>query len=185
MAELSETATLLRQELHTQQEESRQAQRLVERQLDECQSKLQEQESQVAALQAQLAQAPHPDEIARMRKELAILKRLEFNQEHDDDEDDPSRDPYGGFGGRKDDSDNLEAVLVAKLRKAENDLVEERVRRTNLVTELDEAQAQVQSSLEAQRKSEALVASLEADLERATTSTSSSSITTTSHVDKT
>jgi hypothetical protein len=63
-----------------------------------------------------------------MKHELRILKRLEYNaEENNDDNDDidKDRDPDNTSSALSNEND-LEAVLVSKLRHAENELIMER-----------------------------------------------------------
>ena len=92
-----------------------------------------------------------------MQRELRILKRLEYNQQ-DDEEDNIPTDT---------DDDALETVLVAKLRKAEQDLIAERNERQRLATAQGTLQQQLAAAEQAKEASVQLVATLEKDLETA------------------
>jgi hypothetical protein len=98
-----------------------------------------------------------------MKRELRILKRLEYNaEENNDDNDDidKDRDPDNTSSALSDEND-LEAVLVNKLRHAEKELIMER----NLKNGLSEQElVEVSKSKE---DCERLIASLENDLQRA------------------
>lgn len=110
----------------------------------------------------QVANAPSQDTVDRMRHELRILKRLEYNAvDLDHDPDRPEMTPDAA----KD--DDLESVLVAKLRKVEAELVRERRDRSEGVKERDELQRQLATVQKALNDAEELVASLENDLQLA------------------
>ena len=116
----------------------------------------------LVSLESQLSAAPSQALVDNMKRELRILKRLEYNADDVDTDLDPEI-ARGTDDGEKD----LEAVLVAKLRRAESELVSER----NSSAELMKSNTALKQSLEqvemAKQEAEALVASLERDLERA------------------
>lgn len=110
----------------------------------------------------QVANAPSQDAVDKMRHELKILKRLEYNAV---DLDQIDHHPEMTHPDGKD--DDLESVLVAKLRKIEADLVRERREKSEGVKERDELNKQllaVQKSLDDANK---LIVSLENDLQLA------------------
>lgn len=95
-----------------------------------------------------------------MKRELAILKRLEYNA----DEFETDRDPEIAGGNEEKD---LESVLVAKLRRAESELVTERTSRSDLSMQVNALKLQLEETEEAKEAADRLVFSLERDLERA------------------
>jgi len=115
----------------------------------------------LASLESQLSSAPSQTLVDNMKRELRILKRLEYNA----DDVDTDRDPEVARG--TDDEQDLEAVLVAKLRRAENDLVSERNSKTELMKTNEELKQSLAQADKAKLEAEALVSSLESDLERA------------------
>lgn len=123
---------------------------------------------QLSSLQLQMANAPSQEVVEKMRHELRILKRLEYNAvDLDHDRDHPEMTPDIG----KD--DDLESVLVAKLRKVEADLVRERREKSEGLKardELNQKLVTVQKSLD---DAERLIASLENDLQLAVATPSS------------
>ena len=115
--------------------------------------------SQVSSLELRVANAPSQDEIDKMRHELRILKRLEYNAlDLDQDRGDPE------MAGNDDD---LESVLVSKLRKCETDLVRERREKAEGVKEKDELKRQLAEVQQSYEDAEQLIASLENDLQLA------------------
>lgn len=123
--------------------------------------------SKASALEADLAAAPSQKLVDSMRHELRILKRLEYNA----DDVDPDRDPEMTGSVQDEEMKDLESVLVAKLRRVESDLVKERNQRTDLVSACDELRRDLKETEAAKADAEKLVASLEADLEKAIAST--------------
>lgn len=98
-----------------------------------------------------------------MRHELRILKRLEYNAV-DLDHGDPDSSLAGSISGKDED---LESVLVAKLRKVEADLVRERREKSEGNRERDELNEQLETVQKSLEDAEELIASLENDLQLA------------------
>jgi homeobox protein cut-like len=96
---------------------------------------------------------------------LRILKRLEYNAADDVDHD---RDPEIARGTSEE--QELESVLLSKLRRAESELVTERVSRTEIRQEMDQLKDALSEAQQAKQQAEQLAASLERDLEKAITS---------------
>jgi len=108
----------------------------------------------------QVANSPSQDVVAKMRHELRILKRLEYNAVDYDHRDPEMTHP--DIAGKDDD---LESVLVAKLRKVEAELVRERREKSEghkARDELNQRLLAVQKSLD---DAQELIASLENDLQ--------------------
>lgn len=116
----------------------------------------------LASLESQLSTAPNQSLVDTMKRELRILKRLEYNA----DDVDAERDPEIVGGGAEGEMD-LEAVLVAKLRRAEKELISERNSKTELMKTAESLKQTLAVTERAKQESDKLVASLEMDLERA------------------
>jgi homeobox protein cut-like len=119
--------------------------------------------NRVSSLEMQVANSPSQDVVDKMRHELRILKRLEYNAVDYDHRDPEMTHP--DIAGKDDD---LEAVLVAKLRKIEAELVRERREKSEghkARDELNQRLLAVQKSLD---DAQELIASLENDLLMAT-----------------
>jgi len=114
----------------------------------------------LASLEAQLLNAPSEDTVATMRRELRILKSLEYNAIDADSDKDPEL-----TSSLKE--EDLETVLVAKLRKVESELVRERNERKTLSEQVDEMEEKVTFAEKEKKEAELLVASLESDLHKA------------------
>lgn len=115
----------------------------------------------LASLESQLSASPSQSVLDTMKRELRILKRLEYNA----DDVDTDRDPEIVGGGT--DEKDLEAVLVAKLRRAEKELISERNNKTDLMKSTESLKQALSVAEKARLESDKLVASLEKDLERA------------------
>ena len=116
--------------------------------------------NRVSSLEMQVANSPSQDVVDKMRHELRILKRLEYNAVDYDHRDPEMTHP--DIAGKDDD---LEAVLVAKLRKIEAELVRERREKSEghkARDELNQRLLAVQKSLD---DAQELIASLERDLQ--------------------
>ena len=163
LSELSHTANSLREELRHKEEaivEERQSLQATVTALESDKSIL---NSNLASLEAQLAAAPSQSLVDSMKHELRVLKRLEYNA---DDVEVGERDPE--IAGRNEDTEkDLESVLVAKLRRVESELVRERNEKSDAIKECEELKNAVAEAQQAKKESEKLVASLEADLDRA------------------
>lgn len=135
--------------------------------------------SSISSLEAQLASAPSQALLNSMKRELRILKRLEYNADDVDAPEDPEL-TGAGVSANEDEKD-LESVLVEKLRRSESDLVKERNARLDQAKECDRLKKETEAAIKAKEESEKLVQSLEKDLERAIASSSSTSSTTKAH----
>ena len=161
LSELSHTANALREELRHKEEaiaDERQTLQATISALETEQSKL---NSNLASLEAQLAAAPSQSLVDSMKHELRVLKRLEYNA---DDLEVGERDPE--MTGKNEEKD-LESVLVAKLRRVESELVKERNEKVDAKMECEELRKAVADAEKAKKESERLIASLEADLDKA------------------
>ena len=100
-----------------------------------------------------VANAPSQDVVDKMRHELRILKRLEYNAvDLDQDRGDPEMTPGN--------DDDLESVLVSKLRKCEADLVRERREKSEGAKEREELKQQLAEDQQLYEDTEQLIASL-------------------------
>jgi len=119
----------------------------------------------VNVLEGEIAKAPSKDMIENMRRELRILKKLEYNAVDIDVE---KEAPEMTSSGTSDDLNDLESVLINKLRKIEADLVKERREKTNNYQQCEELREELAKVQEAKAESDAFAARLEADLDKAT-----------------
>lgn len=115
-------------------------------------------------LEAEIAKSPSAEMINDMRRELRILKKLEFNALDID----PERETPEMTAIPDEDVSNLESVLINKLRKAEADLVKERREKNSQLQICEELKMELMKAQEEKKASDALAARLEADLDKAT-----------------
>jgi homeobox protein cut-like len=162
VAELSETAALLRDELRAQEDATVDEKRGFQTRIDALQREKASLNSNLSMLETQVASAPSQALVENMKRELRILKRLEYNA----DDVDADRDPEIA-GGAGDEEKDLETVLVGKLRRAESELVTERTTRTDLSKEVDSLKRALADAEQTKDEAEKLVSSLERDLELA------------------
>jgi homeobox protein cut-like len=170
VTELSETASLLREELKTKEDMLADVNRSSGLKIDSLERDSKNLQSKLLMLQADLGAAPTQTLVDSMRRELRILKRLEYNADDVDADLDPEI-----AGDEKD----LESVLVSKLRRAESELVTERIGRTDLVKEVDSLRDAVTNVKKEKTDADNLIQALERDLEKAIAAAPSQSSTTT------
>jgi homeobox protein cut-like len=159
---LSETNAVLREEIRIKDENVMTERRERQARIDALEREKSNMNTTLISLETQLSSAPSQSLVENMKRELRILKRLEYNA----DDVDLDRDPEIA-GQHKEDEQDLEAVLVAKLRKAEKELISERNGRMELTKAKDLLKEELEKSETALKESAKLVASLEKDLERA------------------
>jgi CASP C terminal. len=118
----------------------------------------------VTDLEADIARSPSAEMISNMRRELRILKKLEFNAVDID----PEKEAPEMTMNSHDDESSLESVLISKLRKAEADLVKERREKNSQLQMCAEMKIELEKVIEEKNAMDALAARLEADLDKAT-----------------
>lgn len=164
VSELSHTTNTLREELRMKEVELAEEKRNSMATIESLEHERARLSSSVNSLEAKLATAPSQASVDNMKRELRILKRLEYNADDVDGE----RDPEMTTGGARDDEEpDLETVLVGKLRRVESELVRERNQKSDYFKECEEIKQQLSSAEKAKEVAEKLVASLEADLQQA------------------
>lgn len=165
VAELSHTASSLREEVRLRDESVTEERRSLQAKVESLEQENVNLKSSASTLEGQLAAAPSQSLLSSMKRELRILKRLEYNA---DDVDAPEDPEMTGAGMPEDGDDkDLESVLVNKLRRAESDLVNERNTRIDQAKECNRLVAVTEAATAAKDEAEKLVQSLENDLERA------------------
>mmetsp|Transcript_25752 Transcript_25752/g.37422 ORF Transcript_25752/g.37422 Transcript_25752/m.37422 type:complete len:832 (+) Transcript_25752:45-2540(+) len=166
VAELTVMSTSLREELRSLEESTTEEKRAMQSNIKSLERERNSLSLAVSSLEAELANAPSQSSIEKMKHELRILKRLEYNVVDADAE----KDPEMTTGGEKDNDDDLETVLVAKLRKMETELLRERREKGEYLKERDGLKSEVVAAESAKIAAEELVACLEEDLQRAISS---------------
>ena len=167
---MSHTASSLRDELKLKDEAIAEAKRSLQAKVESLEQENASLKSSVVALEGQLATAPSLSLLNSMKRELRILKRLEYNADDVDAAEDPE---MTGAAISEGDEKDLESVLVEKLRRAESDLVTERNTRMEQAKECDRLKVEMEAASQARAEAEKLVQSLEKDLERAIATPSS------------
>jgi len=155
ITELSNTCTALREELRLKDDSTLEERRSLRTTIDSLERERSSLTKRVSSLEIQVTNAPSQDVIDKMRHELRILKRLEYNAV-DYDNSDPE------MTGKDDD---LESVLVAKLRKVEADLVRERREKTEGHTARDELNQRLLNVQKELGTAQELIERLENDLQ--------------------
>jgi len=164
IGELSITCNALREELRAKEDTIFEERRSLRTTVDALERERSSLTKQLTSLEMQVANAPSQDAVNKMRHELRILKRLEYNAvDLDHDRDHPEITKPGDSA--KD--DDLESVLVAKLRKVEADLVRERRQKSEGEKELEIMNQQLVKLQKELHDAQELIASLENDLQLA------------------
>lgn len=171
VSELSQTVNLLREEIAVKDESFANERRSLQSKADGIEMEASSLKENISSLEGRLAEAPSQALVDNMKRELRILKRLEYNA---DDPDLADRDPEM-TGTSESHEKDLESVLVAKLRRVESELVKERNQRAEVWDECGQLRQQVSLLELGKAEAEKVVASLEADLDKAISSSSSQS----------
>lgn len=159
VSELSHTVNALREELRVKDDASKEECRALQLSIDRSERDNAALKSKMTALESELASAPSKKYVERMKRELRILKRLEYNAEE------VERDPE--MTGGDEDEQDFETVLVAKLKRVEAELVRERNHKVELLQECDGIKIQFAELETAKKTADEVIVSLERDLERA------------------
>ena len=167
--ELTLMSSALRDELKIKDETIAEQRQTMQSAIDKLEADRGSLLGNVAKLQAQVDKAPSEELVENMRRELRILKRLEYNDDGADPDsgaDPEMTTPGGGAAGVAADK-TLEAVLAGKLKRVEAELVKERREKSELADECTELRKRLDTVDKAKADADALVLSLEADLEKA------------------
>lgn len=169
VSELAHTVNLLREEISIKEDSTADERRSLQMRIGSLEEERKTLNSDISSLQTQLAEAPSQSLIDNMKRELRILKRLEYNA---DDPDHAERDPEM-TGHSENPEKDLESVLVAKLRRVESELVKERNDKFDIGEECEQLRQQVSSLEKAKVDADGVIASLEADLDKAVSTVAS------------
>mmetsp|Transcript_717 Transcript_717/g.1706 ORF Transcript_717/g.1706 Transcript_717/m.1706 type:complete len:801 (+) Transcript_717:185-2587(+) len=166
VAELSHTVNALREEMSVRDNAMVDESRALQSKIDALEEQNERLNSELSHTAEQLEAAPSRSLVDSMKRELRILKRLEYNAE---DPEMPDSDPE--IAGRNEDQGNdLESVLVAKLRRMETDLVKERNQNSELTQRHESLTKEIKELEQAKVDADRVIASLEQDLDRAISS---------------
>jgi len=172
VGELTLTMTAMREELRTKDDTMFKLQSSMQATVESLENERGYLAKKVSSLEAEIASAPTKDMIDNMRHELRILKKLEYNAvDIDTEKEEPemTSSPNDGSG------DDLESVLIGKLRKIETDLVKERRESSAHYKECQNLKEKIVDLEKEKKDANTLIAQLEADLEKAIAVPASSS----------
>jgi len=160
--ELSHTVNAMREEINVKDTAMVDENRTLQSKIDVFEKETIKLNLALSETIEQLEAAPSRSLMDSMKRELRILKRLEFNA---DDPDLSETDP--DIVGRNED---LESVLVAKLRRIETELVKERNLNTKTNQEYKSLRQEIEKLEKAKADAESVITSLEKDLDQAISS---------------
>jgi len=171
VAELSHTVNALREEISVKDNTMLDENQALQLKIDGLEEETAMLNSELSHTTEQLEAAPSKSLVDSMKRELRILKRLEYNAE---DPDMLESDPE--ISGRNEDQGkDLESVLVAKLRRIEAELVKERNQNTDLTKLQESLKEEMEELAQGKVDAENIIVSLEQDLDRAILSSTTSS----------
>jgi len=171
VSELSHTVNAMREEISLKDNAMDDENRTLQSKIDRLEQENTKLNSELSQTMEQLDAAPSKSLMDSMKRELRILKRLEYNAE---DPDMPESDPE--ISGRNEDQGkDLESVLVAKLRRTETELVKERNQNAELSKEHESLREEMKELERSKADTEKVIASLEKDLDSAISSSTISS----------
>ena len=171
VSELSHTVNALREEISLKNDAMLDESRTLQSKIDRLEERNADLTSELSSTTEQLDAAPSKSLVDSMKRELRILKRLEYNAE---DPDMPEVDPEIA-GRNEDEGKDLESVLVAKLRRIETELVKERNQNSEFMKEQKTLREELQKLEQSRADAENIIASLEKDLDRAISSSTTPS----------
>ena len=175
IGELSTTVSALRDEIRAKDESAAEERRSARDRTEKLANERTVLANRVSSLELKAANAPSQDEVDKMRHELRILKRLEYNAVDLDHHGAGGSSPSGGDPSHRLDDGDLESVLVAKLRKVEADLVRERREKAEAAKEKEGLSEKLAAAEKSAAEQEKLIASLENDLQLAVATPASAS----------
>jgi homeobox protein cut-like len=159
VSELSHTVNAMREELGLKDEAINDERKSLQVKIDALEREQATLTSNLESLENQLSVAPSRSLVDSMKRELRLLKRLEYNA---DDVEFGETDPEHTSSEK-----DLESVLVAKMRRVESDLVKERNAKTTVEKHCEQLRLHIDSLQKSKEESEKLIISLETDLDRA------------------
>lgn len=178
VSELSHTINSLREELAIKDTAIIEERKVLQTKVETLERTVEQCNMELSHMATQLESAPSQSLVDSMKRELRILKRLEYNagDDADDDTDDGTMDHPEIAGRNEDQEKDLESVLVAKLRRVEAEIVKERNHAAQVTQECDSLRDELQAAVRAKADADEVIATLEKDLDRAISSSSSSAI---------
>eukprot|EP00591_Stephanopyxis_turris_P017916 CAMPEP_0195532970 /NCGR_PEP_ID=MMETSP0794_2-20130614/39516_1 /TAXON_ID=515487 /ORGANISM="Stephanopyxis turris, Strain CCMP 815" /LENGTH=916 /DNA_ID=CAMNT_0040665359 /DNA_START=86 /DNA_END=2839 /DNA_ORIENTATION=+ len=167
--ELVNTNTTLREELKSMEKSVQNERNTHTADMHELTQDRDSLATMVENLEKQIEDMPSQIEIENMKRELRVLKRLEYNDgdgaDDNDDAEELGKDPERTTPG--DNQSDLETILVSRLRKIESNLLRERRERGELDEQYNNLQKHVSALERKENEQDTLILSLEADLQKA------------------
>lgn len=163
VSELSHTVNAMREQISLKDSAMSDKNRSLQSKIDRLEQENSKLNTELSHTAEQLDAAPSKSRVDSMKRELRILKRLEYNAE---DPDMPETDPEIA-GHNEDEGKDIESVLVAKLRRIETELVKERNQNTEMTKEHESLREELKEVQQSKADAENVIASLEKDLDRA------------------
>jgi homeobox protein cut-like len=165
--DLSMTIASLSEEIRSKEEAMLELRRSSSAKIEAVEAENSHLLKKVNALEVEIATAPSKEAIDNMRRELRVLKKLEYNViDVETDAEPETSTPYKSVGNEETD---LETVLINKVRRIEADLLKERREKGERETEIVLLRCKNDELEVAKADSDRLIMRLEADLERAVT----------------
>ena len=169
LTELTSAASALREEIKQKEQTIQKINTTFEQKIADLESKCEQLGSTVSSLRAELDVAPSVETVEQMRRELRILKRLEYNAEEEDEEAlslDNHPDPERTSTTASNQVDDVESIMMTRLKKMEASLLRERRAKEESQKTCDQLKQELSIEQEARSKVEKLVHTLEIDLNR-------------------
>ena len=135
MRELSHTVNTLCEELHLREESSKEEHRSLQTSISNLNHERKTLLTKISSIKSELESAPSHKYVESIKREMRILKCLEYNAEETE------RDPE--MTGGDEVEQDFETVLVSKLKHVESELVRERNLKTEILQEIDELKHQL------------------------------------------
>jgi len=165
VSELTLTVSSLRDELKAKDNTVSNLQISMQDTLDSLENERSNLQKKVISLEEVISNAPSVESINEMKRELRILKQLEYNVVDIDAE---TKEPEMTINSSNaNQGEELELVLVAKLRKIESDLLKEKREKAQSIEECTKIKEELSLALKANEDANNLTSRLEADLEKA------------------
>lgn len=159
ISDLQRENTLLAAQLETTRSSSNQAKSSIQKQVDQLQRDLLRKSAESESLREKLSSMQDYSEV---KKELEILKAIEFDYDMNSDDEDSNRE--GKVNEEKSNTESLEKLMLARNKKLTDDLTVIRVANKDLTEELNKLKAQLSTKTAELDKTKSLNQKLEDDL---------------------
>uniref|UniRef100_A0A7S1G253 Protein CASP n=1 Tax=Corethron hystrix TaxID=216773 RepID=A0A7S1G253_9STRA len=160
--ELTRSLAAAREEMAGREKETQNEKKNLQSTIDSVASECNGLKTLISELELKISSAPSVQTFDKMRHEIRLLRRLQYNAGEDEED-----DAVDNLQAKTDNEEDLESVLVSRLRKVEDELIVERRRRNEAegaVQEEKKRRTQFEKELD---KAVTLVATLETDLAKA------------------